>query len=195
VRKVGFLLAQIRKNGELAELVAEVKRLGTRHGIVTPYTSFLVVEEREMLRRRVATLLPTAPSTEGRRLRVELEESLRALEEEDAEMSVAGGALKKKAESGRGAVAGARLSGRYLDADTADPEVGVKTVGAKTFRYADGTWVDADAADHPDAAVIRVKYLSEGYAALLADPALARFLSVGESVRIHYRGKIYVITK
>ena len=195
VRKVGFLLGEIRRNGEQTELVAEVKRLGTRHGIVTPYTSFLVVEEGEMLRRRVDTLLPAAPAEEGRRLRVELAESLRALDEEDAEMSVAGAAFKRKKESGRGAVAGARLSGRYVGADTADREVGVKTVGAKTFRYADGVWVDADAAGHPDAEVVREKFLSEGYAALLADLQLARFLSVGESVRIHYRGKIYEITK
>jgi len=38
VRKVGFLLEEIRRNGEKAELVTEVKRLATRHGIVTPYT-------------------------------------------------------------------------------------------------------------------------------------------------------------
>jgi len=195
VRKVGFLLAQIRKNGEQQELVAEVKRLGTRHGIVTPYTSFLVVEEQEMLRRRAGTLLPTAPAGEGRRLRGELEESLRALRDEDAEMAAAGGAFKKKAESGRGAVAGARLSGRYLDAATADREIGVKTVGEKTFRYTDGTWVDGDVAGHRDAQVVSVKYLSEGYAALLRDLELARFLSVGESLRLYYGGKIYEITK
>ncbi|MHC4575764.1 MAG: VIT and vWA domain-containing protein, partial [Planctomycetota bacterium] len=72
VRKVGFLLGEIRKNGERPELVAEVKRLGIRHGIVTPYTSFLVVEEREMLRRRVRGLEPApagAPDEEGRRFR------------------------------------------------------------------------------------------------------------------------------
>jgi Ca-activated chloride channel family protein len=195
VRKVGFLLSQIRKNGELAELVAEVKRLGTRHGIVTPYTSFLVVEEREMLRRRGGRLLPEAPAAEGRRLRAEMDESLRALEEEDAEMAAAGGAFKKKAESGRGAVAGARLSKRYSGADTADPVVGVKTVGDKTFRYVRGTWVDADLDGHGDADIVRVKYLSEGYAALLADLKLARFLSVGESVRLYYGGKIYEISK
>ncbi|MHC4971229.1 MAG: VIT and vWA domain-containing protein [Planctomycetota bacterium] len=195
VRKVGFLLAQIRQNGEQRELVAEVKRLGTRHGIVTPYTSFLVVEEREMLRRLGDRLLPTAPAEEGRRLRGELDESLRALDEEDAEMSAVGGAFKKKAESGRGAVAGARLSGRYQGADRADREIGVKTVGSKTFRYSRGTWVDADLAAHGDADVVRVKYLSEGYAALLEDLRLARFLSVGESVRVYYGGRIYEITK
>jgi Ca-activated chloride channel family protein len=45
VRKVGYLLDQIRLNGEQKELKDEVVRLGTKYGIVTPYTSFLVVED------------------------------------------------------------------------------------------------------------------------------------------------------
>ncbi|MHC4491968.1 MAG: hypothetical protein ACYTDU_10125 [Planctomycetota bacterium] len=50
-------------------------------------------------------------------------------------------------------------------------------------------------AGHRDADVVSVKYLSDGYAALLRDLKLARFLSVGESVRVYYGGKIYEITK
>jgi Ca-activated chloride channel family protein len=46
VRKVGYLLDQIRLNGEQKELKDEVVRLGVKYGIVTPYTSFLVVEDQ-----------------------------------------------------------------------------------------------------------------------------------------------------
>lgn len=45
MRKVGHLLDQIRLNGSNRELVQSVVFLGKRHGIVTPYTSFLVVED------------------------------------------------------------------------------------------------------------------------------------------------------
>ncbi|MBI5501655.1 MAG: VWA domain-containing protein [Deltaproteobacteria bacterium] len=44
-RKVGYLLDNIRLNGEESELVDEVVTLGRRYGIVTPYTSFLVTED------------------------------------------------------------------------------------------------------------------------------------------------------
>jgi Ca-activated chloride channel homolog len=44
-RKVGFLLAQIRLNGGDQELVDEVVALARRYGIITPYTSFLIVED------------------------------------------------------------------------------------------------------------------------------------------------------
>ncbi|MBN1271571.1 MAG: VWA domain-containing protein [Candidatus Aminicenantes bacterium] len=44
-RRVGYLLEEIRLNGERTELVEEIKKLGLKYGIVTPYTSFLVTDE------------------------------------------------------------------------------------------------------------------------------------------------------
>jgi Ca-activated chloride channel family protein len=44
-RKVGYLLDQIRQNGEKKELVDEVVALAKKHGITTPYTSYLVVPD------------------------------------------------------------------------------------------------------------------------------------------------------
>ncbi len=43
-RQVGMLLDEIRVKGESPGLVAEVTQLATRFGIVTPYTSYLVLE-------------------------------------------------------------------------------------------------------------------------------------------------------
>jgi Ca-activated chloride channel family protein len=45
VRKVGFLMDNIRLNGANPELRDEIVHLGKRYGIVTPYTSYLVVED------------------------------------------------------------------------------------------------------------------------------------------------------
>jgi Ca-activated chloride channel family protein len=44
-RKVGYLLDQIRLNGEKKELVDEVVTLAKRYGITTPYTSYLIVPD------------------------------------------------------------------------------------------------------------------------------------------------------
>lgn len=46
-RKVGYLLDQIRLHGENQELKDEVIRLSRRHGIITPYTSFLILESHD----------------------------------------------------------------------------------------------------------------------------------------------------
>ena len=42
---IASLLDAIRRNGQKQELIDEVRRLATRYGIVTPYTSQLIVEE------------------------------------------------------------------------------------------------------------------------------------------------------
>ena len=47
-RRVGHLLEQIRAHGEEVELKDEVVRLGKEYGIMTPYTSYLVVEDGKM---------------------------------------------------------------------------------------------------------------------------------------------------
>jgi Ca-activated chloride channel family protein len=47
-RKVGFLLDQIRANGEKKELVDEVVALAKHYGITTPYTSYLIVPDGPM---------------------------------------------------------------------------------------------------------------------------------------------------
>lgn len=52
-RKVGYLLDEIRRNGEKSELKEEVVKLAKKHGITTPYTSYLVVPD---------TVQPTAPN-------------------------------------------------------------------------------------------------------------------------------------
>jgi len=56
-RRVGFLLDEIRLRGESKELRDEVTRLARQHGIVTPYTAFLILEDEA--RRNVPLALQT----------------------------------------------------------------------------------------------------------------------------------------
>jgi Ca-activated chloride channel homolog len=44
-RRIGHLLELIRLNGESEELVEEIVELARTHGIVTPYTSYLILED------------------------------------------------------------------------------------------------------------------------------------------------------
>jgi len=45
IRKIGYLLDQIRLNGESQELIDEIVALAKRYGIITAYTSFLILED------------------------------------------------------------------------------------------------------------------------------------------------------
>jgi Ca-activated chloride channel family protein len=184
VRKVGFLLNEIRRNGENAELVRTIRNLGLRHGIVTPYTSFLVVEEHELRRRglRPAGLGGAGDDGDAPATAADMEEAKEA--------------LKKKTASGRGAVTGARLAGKYLGAERDElTGVGVKTVGVKTFRLKTGVWIDTAITESTKAETVSVKYLSTEYDELLEDETLARYLSVGDRVELLHNGKLYTITR
>ena len=44
-RRVGWLLDEIRMHGESVELKDEIVKLAREHGIVTPYTSYLILED------------------------------------------------------------------------------------------------------------------------------------------------------
>ena len=47
-RRIGYLLVEIRLQGQNKEFADEIRRLGLKYGIVTPYTSFLVTEREQM---------------------------------------------------------------------------------------------------------------------------------------------------
>jgi Ca-activated chloride channel homolog len=47
-RRIGYLLEEVRLQGRNAELEDEIRRLGLKYGIVTPFTSFLVTERERL---------------------------------------------------------------------------------------------------------------------------------------------------
>ena len=70
VRRVGEILDQIDLNGQNEELVKELVELATRHGILTPYTSFMADETTNLHdltenSSRAATRLESLSQTGG----------------------------------------------------------------------------------------------------------------------------------
>ncbi len=66
-RRVGYLLDEIRLRGESSELRDEVIKLAREHGIVTPYTSYLIIEDdrRRLAAEPDAQPSPSAPALNG----------------------------------------------------------------------------------------------------------------------------------
>ncbi|MBM4069301.1 MAG: VWA domain-containing protein [Planctomycetes bacterium] len=107
-RKVGFLLEQIRRNGEKKELVEEVVTLAKRYGITTPYTSYLIVPDSATpiaggIRRPVDPAAPPAFLRGGDKDGKKLEEVARRL----------GQGKGKAGPGGAGGIAGER--GEFQD--------------------------------------------------------------------------------
>ncbi|MCI0490329.1 MAG: VWA domain-containing protein [Blastocatellia bacterium] len=179
-RRVGYLLEQIRLNGENRELVDEIVALGTRFGIVTPYTSFLVTEDMKQDFAR-SERRDNSP-------RRRLSESM---------TGVAGGAAA--APSREMAVRRSQAEQEMKDADTViSPDEylsNVTTVGSKTFMLKDGVWTDTAYKAGDNLPKVEVKFGSDEFFALLAkEPELSEFFAIGEKVIVVFKGKVYQVT-
>jgi Ca-activated chloride channel family protein len=200
-RRVGFLLEQIRLNGESKELVAEVTDLATRYGILTPYTSFLVLEPgmRSELGDRFAAGrdgkdgvpgmpgLAGRPGTEGRNGR-------------DGR-GAGGGPMAAPAPTtptGGAAVARSKADAELKEADkpmAAKPGERIEHAGGKTFYLTEGVWLDSLwPKDTTKATIIKVKYVSDAWFDLPGLRAeLKEILALGEKVKVKLGDVLLVI--
>ena len=203
-RKIGYLLEEIRKGGATEELKQEVVRLARRHGLPTPYTSYLVLEEGALTQGRPRRE-PAAPGEQAaenalRRLRQGAQKAGEAEEDKDG---FAGGGGQAAAPSGKEGVRGSRLAGRLKRADRADLgetldlergviEDAIRQVEGCTFYRSGEGWVHSEAGKR-DATWVSVDYMSEAYFKLVKEhPGLGAFLSLGKVI-VQFEGKTYEI--
>ncbi|MBK8811265.1 MAG: VWA domain-containing protein [Acidobacteria bacterium] len=175
-RRVGWLIEQIRANGDNKELRDEIVDLGTRFGIVTPYTSYLATDgsENQTLVRQQQVPTPTA--------KTRIADS-----------------------SGRGAVLASKDAKEKQEAvSVIDDEDKVsresrrtmKKVSVKTFYLENGVWTDGEFKESARLPETKLRFMSAEYFDLLAsDKELAQYLSLGEEVVVVWKGRLYRITK
>ena len=183
-RRVGYLLEQVRLNGENQELKDEIIQLGTRYGIVTPYTSFLVTEDMKDIGRHTTmeqvraldSMTRMAPGSIG---------------------GISGGA--PAAASGESAVVYSRAEREMKEsAKIASPEsylTTVRTVGDKTFQLKGEEWTDTEFKDSSTLQKVEVQFGSEEFFNLIAkEPKLSEFFSLGKKVTVVFKGKVYRVS-
>ena len=208
-RRVGWLMEQIRTHGESRELRDEVVELGTRHGIVTPYTSFLALEPgaRE----------GAPPAVRGLQDRVVPAPEPRPSQPGDfSGQGRAGGVIPPPPSmppppppppaaevpmtlSGAGAVQQSKATRAQQDAVTLDavgaPRDAVRNVGGKTFYLRAGVWTDAELKPDTRLPQTSLRFGSDEYFSLLRRvPALARIFALGDRVAVVWDGRVYRTT-
>ncbi|HEY0097795.1 MAG TPA: VIT and VWA domain-containing protein [Pyrinomonadaceae bacterium] len=218
-RRVGWLMEQIRSNGEARELRDEVVDLGTRYGIVTPYTSYLALEPG---------VAGETVDVAGGRAR---DSSGRVIDGSDNRVALLRRQERRRAAGAPGtgggapvAVAPPMLQATPMPTPEAVPppttgatavqqskqardqqetliisEDDAATVGRvmrkvadKTFYLREGVWTDADFkadAKLPETALV---FGSDAYFDLLKrERKLADFFALGERVVVVYKGRVY----
>ena len=181
-RRVGWLMDQIRTNGDNKELRDEIIDLGTRFGIVTPYTSYLATDGSEQRDTPLSVPMP------------------RPISRLPMQNRSTGGTA---ADSGRIAVAESKAR-RVFKEETkvaaADDEVlkldTVQKIGTKTFYLREGVWVDGEFKKTDKLSEVNLKFASDEFFDLLAkEKELAQYFAIGEKSVVVWKGKVYRVTE
>jgi Ca-activated chloride channel family protein len=165
-RKIGFLLEEIRTGGETKELKEAVIELAKKHGIVTPYTSYLVTEpEEDMVSADFDAGAAPADAQPGDTVRAE---------------STA--ANKPKARSGQQAVQYSKRVRVLKEEEKAVvDETRVKVLAGKTFNLKEDFWTDSEYVDTMK--TVEISFGSDEYFELLnRDNRMATWLSAGKNI-------------
>jgi Ca-activated chloride channel family protein len=179
-RRVGWLMEQIRTNGEQQELRDEIVDLGTRYGIVTPYTSYLALEPNAP----VQTVTSLSRSNQG------LFGQGRGA---NAPPPSAPKAADARAMTGVAAVQQSKRAREQQEAEKLDKDTAaIKNAGGKTFYLREGVWTDSEFKVGSALPETVVKFASDEYFNLLKQkPGLGAFFSLGERVIVVFEGRIY----
>lgn len=209
IRKVGYLLEEIRLNGEKKELRETVVTLGKRFGIVTPYTSYLVVEDTPTSpiatprppvwnpgwREEAKPSAPAAQAPFGPRRRSITGAPSAAADSDGADVFAGAPAESLGAAEGRSGVAMSKKTKQMKEEERA-PEASdpVRVAGGRTYLWRSGGWIDSEALDNPGQQ-LKVKYLSAAYFELLKlRPDLKAGIALGDRVVLVVgKGKAVVI--
>lgn len=184
-RRVGWLMEQVRSNGEDKELRDEIVDLGTRYGIVTPYTSYLALEP-ERAQFMTQNDVTVAPGVSGGVTGVRNQAPPpKAADVRAMTGSVAVRQSKKARE---------QQEVSRVEKDEALANV-MKTAGGKTFYLREGVWIDSEFKADAGLPETKLVFASDEYFALLKrKPALAQYFSVSEQVVVVFEGRVYRIS-
>ncbi len=189
-RKIGFLLEQIRKNGEDSELKDEIVKLAKKYGILTPYTSFLVLEDNKNLGPNLRdSMLQDSPS------QVRLEEtksrySLKKLSSDFEGVDAVGASREMNSMKSAGFPNSAPVYKRSTPSVL--KQIDKMEVEGKTFYLINNCWVDS-AIQNEDKET-EIEAFSEEYFELIQkSPEIGKYLSLGKNVKVLHNGRVLKI--
>jgi len=185
-RKIAYLLSEIKLNGAEQELIDEVIELSLEHGIITPYTSYLILEEgSESDRDQLSRAAPTPGSTHVRGGRAE---ELRVV------FDSATPAEKKASGEGAVEISSDLAEERESDNLARKDEAGsVRYAAGKRFVLRGDAWIDEAYEDEMD--VTEIEFLSEQYFELIdKHEDVEQILALGENVTFVLNNHAYRIS-
>ncbi|MGC8988980.1 MAG: VIT domain-containing protein [Verrucomicrobiia bacterium] len=222
-RRIGYLLDEIRLRGENPELRDEVVQLARKHGVVTPYTAYLIHEDEQ--RRNVPMAMRSFPqlatnqqvsavaqevyqdylseATGGSALAAASYVSSQKVASQVDHALQAGAAEVSRALMYRWAATSPNARGRAQSASgTGGAEQllastqQTRFVGGRTFFFNGDQWIDSQVQYTNPNKKIRVQFGSREYFDLLArNPEVAPWFALGRKVQFVLGPVLYEVTE
>ncbi len=180
MRRVGQIIDEIDLVGKNDELISELVQLSKKHGILTPYTSFLAEEDGVNI----------APPVALRRA----EKALEALDAVNGAGGFAQRDFKGQLKQANIAAAPANAA-RFRAADKDEVVVvnTVRTVGTKTFFLRGDRWVDSSASEAQLKSPTKIERFSKEYFDLVTKYGkdVAKYLAMEGKVTLRLDDTVY----
>ncbi|MGA2061061.1 MAG: VIT and VWA domain-containing protein [Thermoguttaceae bacterium] len=215
VRRVGEILDELDLKGKNNELVKELVELATRHGILTPYTSFMANENVNLhdvaanagwADRRLGAL-DVSDGNAGfaqRAMKGGMQRVAQASAPssggsfgygaQPAEVHEALSVLNSSPAFQSGGVAGAAYAGN-ADKELADVAQNIRNVGNRTFYQRSGRWIDSLLSTDQESNAKRIKQFSDEYFELARrhGRTLSQYMVFDEPVLLNLDNQAYLI--
>ena len=211
VRRIGEILDQLDLNGRNEELVTELVGLSKRHGILTPYTSFMADDSADGQRpmawnvgeagRRLQNLDDTSgvSGVEQRAYKAAAKSAAQAPARTHQESltlfakNATGGGM-----GGNGYGAGTPMAqsfGRQVQREAAAAERNVRNVGDRAFFRSNGQWIDSRLTPQQQSNAKRIKQFSREYFELAArcGRTMSQYMAFDEPAMVSLNGQAYLI--
>ncbi len=208
-RRIGYLLDYLRLNGENSELKDEVTQLSRKFGIITPYTSYLILEdERAAVNARtinskdmtIAGIADNDMNFRNNQMVVAREEQ-KAMKSKEGMSSVQASKANQSMNQASNIRTETKKALKKLDYfDNSGKSVSmnekIKNVESRAFYYTGDKWVDSKLQSNIKAETQHIRFNSEEYFAFLnANPKVSKILSLGKNIRFMYNKQVYEVTE
>jgi len=201
-RNVGFLLDQIRLHGETQEIKDEIVTLSREYGIITPYTSYLILEDEQI--RTENRNITSDQQLFAPRMNGKVNEFMTGQKKQldDLKSSGGEGSVRSSTE-----VQGYNYAGNleksvtknktmYRDSQGNDRDLAKETrnVNGRAMYQVGEEWVDVDIQKSANYKVNRVQFASKEYFDMANNtPGISQYLALGRNVRFVHNNQVYEV--
>lgn len=203
-RRIGYLLDQIRLNGEKKEVIEEIILLAKNYGIITPYTSYLIIED-EIKQVRSGKM-----DNENQIINNMINHDDKVFEQNKKEYK----GIKNK--DGMEGVRSSKeiqilnKASNYQETLQGESRLGInndngkqtnlsniiKNIQGRSFYQVKNTWIDIKIQEIKHKSRNIIKFASKEYFELLKKyPDIKQILALGKNIKFVFNNKIYEIVE